>query len=63
MTAYSSFGSTSYVELSLAQKEETLLENEVIKKLSVKYNKTPAQILLRWAAQQGIAVIPKTSKV
>jgi len=29
--------------------------------LAAKYNKTPAQIILRWAVQQGISTIPKSS--
>ena len=29
--------------------------------IATRYNKTPAQILLRWATQQGIVVIPKSS--
>ncbi|MEY4902289.1 MAG: hypothetical protein RLZZ292_104 [Bacteroidota bacterium] len=29
--------------------------------LAQKYNKTPAQIILRWAVQQGISTIPKSS--
>ena len=28
----------------------------------MKYNKSPGQILLKWAVQQGLAIIPKTSK-
>ena len=32
-----------------------------LKKLAEKYNKTPAQIILRWAVQQGISTIPKSS--
>lgn len=62
VTAYSSFGSASYVELALAEKEDSLFDAEIIKKCSVKYDKTPGQVLLRWAVQQGLAVIPKTSK-
>jgi D-xylose reductase len=30
--------------------------------LAKKYNKTEHQIVLRWAVQQGIAIIPKSSK-
>lgn len=30
--------------------------------LGKKYNKTPHQIILRWAIQQGIAIIPKSVK-
>jgi D-xylose reductase len=34
----------------------------VIKDLAAKYNKTPAQIVLRWGVQRGTTIIPKTSK-
>lgn len=33
----------------------------MVKELSKKYEKTPAQILLRWAIQKGISVIPKST--
>lgn len=33
-----------------------------VKKLSEKYNKTPAQIVLRWNLQKGIVSIPKSSR-
>ena len=62
MTAFSSFGGQSYLELSMATKEDLLFEQDVIQKLSAKHKKTPGQILLRWAIQQGLAIIPKTSK-
>jgi diketogulonate reductase-like aldo/keto reductase len=32
-----------------------------LQKLAGKYQKTPAQIILRWAVQQGISTIPKSS--
>ena len=32
-----------------------------LQKLALKYQKTPAQIMLRWAIQQGISSIPKSS--
>lgn len=32
-----------------------------LKTLAEKYSKTPAQIILRWAVQQGISTIPKSS--
>lgn len=37
------------------------LENAVVRKLSAKYEKSPAQILLRHMIQQGIAIIPKST--
>lgn len=36
----------------------SLIEEEVIKKLSEKYKKTPAQIILRWHIQMEFIVIP-----
>lgn len=37
-----------------------LLENEILKSLAKKYNKSVAQIILRWDLQKGIATIPKS---
>ena len=39
-----------------------LLKNEVVAKLAQKYNKTPAQICLRWAVQKDVVVLPKSIK-
>lgn len=38
-----------------------MLQNSLVLELSKKYNKTPAQILLRHTMQRGVAVIPKSS--
>ena len=37
-----------------------LMEEPVIKELSAKYKKTPAQILLRNLLQRGLIVLPKS---
>lgn len=37
------------------------LDDEKLQLLSEKYNKSPAQILLRWGVQQDVIVIPKSS--
>ncbi|WP_181349324.1 aldo/keto reductase [Thalassobacillus sp. CUG 92003] len=34
----------------------------ILKQLAEKYNKTPAQIILRWDLHQGVITIPKSSK-
>lgn len=37
-----------------------LFQNEILKNIGKKYNKTPAQIMLRWNIQRGVVVIPKS---
>ena len=63
ITAYSSFGPLSFLELDLKHAQDTppLFEHSVIKGLAEKYKRSPAQILLRWATQRKIAVIPKSN--
>jgi len=61
ITAYSSFGPQSYIELSMDRGASSLLGHNVITSLSSQYKKTPAQVLLRWATQRGIAVVPKSN--
>ncbi|KAH8168539.1 aldo/keto reductase family protein [Sarocladium implicatum] len=66
VTAYSSFGPQSFVELpgvfsSKAHATEPLMDTETVKSIASKHGKTPAQVLLRWATQRGVAVIPKSN--
>ncbi|KAG8738108.1 NAD(P)H-dependent D-xylose reductase (XR) [Ceratobasidium sp. 414] len=62
VTAYSSFGPQSFLELNMGQGVKSLLEgHDVIGSVAKAHSKTPAQILLRWASQRGIAVIPKSN--
>ena len=39
-----------------------LLDNEVLAGIAAKYNKTVAQIILRWDLQNGVVTIPKSTK-
>ena len=39
-----------------------LLSNSIIKNLAKKYNKSEAQIILRWHLQNNVIAIPKTNK-
>lgn len=63
ITAYSSFGPQSFVELNHPRVKDVkpLFEHDVIKSVADKVKKTPAQVLLRWATQRGLAVIPKSN--
>ncbi|RKP04171.1 hypothetical protein CXG81DRAFT_7886, partial [Caulochytrium protostelioides] len=58
MVAYSSFGPSSY---DSSKHVPPLFEHETVVALAKQLKRSPAQILLRWATQRGIAVIPKSS--
>jgi len=63
VTSYSTFGPQSYVEFDWAKEARStteLFNNNTILSISSSHHKTPAQVLLRWCTQRGIAVIPKT---
>lgn len=63
VTGYSSFGPQSFVDVDMhaAKDIPTLFEHPAIKKAADAHGKTTAQVLLRWATQRGLAVIPKSS--
>ncbi|XP_051580054.1 aldo-keto reductase family 1 member B1 isoform X1 [Myxocyprinus asiaticus] len=64
LTAYSPFGSPG--RPAQYQRGDTdpmkLLEDPVVGDVAKKHRRTPAQVLLRYHIQQGIAVIPKSTK-
>ncbi|WKX91633.1 hypothetical protein Q1695_010006 [Nippostrongylus brasiliensis] len=66
LTSYASLGSPGRVNFSLAGAKvdwapaPNLLEDPHVKELATKYSKTPAQILLRFVMDRGIAIIPKS---
>jgi D-xylose reductase len=63
VTGYSSFGPMSFRELEWKKAHDTqlLFETEPVKEAAKAHGKTPAQVLLRWATQRGLAVIPKSN--
>ncbi|WP_199590090.1 aldo/keto reductase [Bremerella cremea] len=61
VTAFSSFGAESYYALGMAQPTESLLKHDVVSTIAAACDKSPAQVLLRWAVQRGTIVIPKAS--
>lgn len=63
ITGYSSFGPQSFLELQSkkALDTPTLFDHQTIKSIASKHKKSLAQVLLRWATQRGIAVIPKSN--
>lgn len=51
----------SWYPLGGQRNREELLSLPLFEELARKYNKTPAQIILRWHTQLGLVVIPKSS--
>lgn len=64
VVAYSSFGPQSFIEMGsdLAKTTPPLFEHPTIKKIADKHGVSTSQVLLRWATQNHVAVIPKSSK-
>lgn len=52
LQAYSSLGTSS---------NDSLRNDPIVEEIAKKLDKSPSQILLRWAHQKGIAIIPKAS--
>lgn len=44
----------------LAEIKDNILENETLVSIAKKYDKSTAQVILRWHTQRGIVVIPKS---
>ncbi len=51
-------GIVGYCPLARANK----LDDPLVVEIAKKYNKTPAQILIRWSLQKGFVTIPKSIK-
>lgn len=58
LTAYSPLARTGTAEEKVSQSP---LDIPLVKDLAKKYGKTPAQICIKWQAQRGVVVIPKSS--
>jgi alcohol dehydrogenase (NADP+) len=59
LTAYSPLGSRD--RSNKGDDEPDLFENEIIRSVAEKHDKSPAQILISWADHRGTAVIPKST--
>ncbi|KAL7317973.1 hypothetical protein PS15m_004257 [Mucor circinelloides] len=65
VTAYSSFGPTSFISTGSkrAKAVEPLFENPVIKDVAAKYNRNPSEVALRWSLERSVAVVPKSLNI
>lgn len=43
-----------------AEGKKNIFENELLRSIASKYQKTVAQVILRWLTQRGVVVIPKS---
>ncbi len=59
VTAYSPLGS----QAEMNKDKPILLEDETVKEIASIHNRTPAQILLRWAIERKTVAIPKSTTV
>eukprot|EP00301_Raphidiophrys_heterophryoidea_P008965 c13262_g1_i1.p1 GENE.c13262_g1_i1~~c13262_g1_i1.p1 ORF type:complete len:673 (-),score=161.66 c13262_g1_i1:149-2137(-) len=63
VTAFSPLGSGSYESLGSTSPQDSVLIDPVVTTIATKHKVTPAQIVLGWAVQRGISVIPKSSSI
>ncbi len=61
VTGFSPLGAQSYFQLNMAQADEAVIQQEVVKSIAAAHGKTPAQVVLRWGVQRGTAIVPKTT--
>ncbi len=61
ITAYSPLGSGGRPAEFKNSNEPSLLANETIDLIASAHNSSPAQVLLAWQIQRGVAVIPKST--
>ena len=60
ITNYSPLGNPGIGDWDFNKGKKRLLDNALVQELSKQYNKTPANILVRFALQRGHVVIPKS---
>ena len=60
VTAFSPLGAPSYVQIGMAQANDSVLGEPAVGAIAAAHGRTTAQIVLRWGVQRGCAVIPKT---
>jgi D-xylose reductase len=63
VTAFSVLGASSYLELNMANSNDVLLSDPIVVQIAKSKNKSPAQILLRWALQRNTLPLCKSSKI
>jgi D-xylose reductase len=60
VTAFSPLGASSYFELEMAKTNEAVLDHPTVQRIATRINRTPAQVVLRWAIQRGTSIVVKS---
>ena len=60
VTAFSTFGASSYIELSMATEKDMMMKDPTIVAVATAHKKTPAQVLIRWSLERNIFPLTKT---
>lgn len=63
VTGFSPLGAQSYLSIGMADHGESVLEQPVVSAAAIRHGRSHAQIVLRWALERGIAIVPMTSRV
>lgn len=61
LTGYSPLGSGDRSDSMKQENEPNMFELGTIKKIAVKHNATPGQVLINWSVSRGTSVIPKST--
>jgi len=61
VTVFSVLGASSYLELDMATKDDLLIQDKAVVAIAKAKNKTPGQVLIRWAMQRNTFPLCKTS--
>ncbi|MEO1527744.1 MAG: aldo/keto reductase [Planctomycetota bacterium] len=62
VTGFSPLGALSYFAIDMAQPGESVIERDEVKAIAARVERTPAQVVLRWAVQRGTSIVPKSSR-
>ncbi|HEX6961762.1 MAG TPA: aldo/keto reductase [Lacipirellula sp.] len=62
VTGFSPLGAGSYLQLGMAEANESVLEEPVVQEIAERHGRTPAQVALRWGVERGTSIVPKSTR-